>query len=280
MHDDTRNPLDGTIARLNRAEDHLQAVVNGVNGFLAGGFGTGRTERDRQGRVSIRVAEARRPGDDISLAIGEYVYNVRSALDHVAYQLAALHTGTPLPKRVAEGSAFLIARSGPEFRRLAPRRLGGVSPQARAAIERLQPYHRKRMPDAWTLALLNDLSNVDKHRMLHPTASMQVGSQFGIQGTGFFELHSVEVFPNEIRAGAMLARFTGRFDGDVSFTHNMALDVVFGRESAAPRARGESVVGSLVAIRDYLVGQVMPAIAPFFGSEFDVTEAGEEMPPS
>ena len=271
------HPLRGCIARLNRAEDHLQAVVGYVNAFLAGGIGDFALEMDRQGRAVVRVVEARPPGDGLSLAIGEYVYSVRSALDHLAYQLAALHTGDPLPDSVAASSAFPIARSGPHFRSLARTRLKGVSPKARSAIEKLQPYHRRKMPDAKALALLNDLCNVDKHRMLHPTASMLVGSQFGISGTGFMELRAVEVFPGELRSRAMLARFTGRFEDDVTFTHNMRLDVVFGRDSAAAGARGQSVVASLASIREFVVAQLMPALVVFFDGEYVITtRSGDE----
>jgi hypothetical protein len=43
-------------------------------------------------------------------------------------------------------------------------------------VERLQPYHRKLVPHARTLQWLDEISNVDKHRLLHPVASMLVGS--------------------------------------------------------------------------------------------------------
>jgi hypothetical protein len=265
------HPLDGCIARLHRSEDQLQVVVKRVNTFLAGGPGDMALELDRQRRPVVRVVKARTPEDDLSLAIGEYVYSVRSALDHLAYQLAVLHTGDPLPAPIAETSQFPIAKSGPHFRRIAPGRLKGVSASARAAIERLQPYHRQTMPDARALALLNDLCNVDKHRMLHPTASMLVGSQFGIEATGYFELRGIEVFPRELRSGAMLARFTGRFDGAVTFTHNMALDVGFGRDCAAITARKRSVVASLAYIRHFVVTELMPALTAFFDVEYTVT---------
>jgi hypothetical protein len=267
------HPLDGCIARLNRSEDHLQVVVERVNAFLAGSPGEMALELDRQRRPVVRVVEARTPEDDLSLAVGEYVYSVRSALDHLAYQLAVLHTGDPLPASVAKASQFPIAKSGPHFRRIAATQLKGVSAQARAAIERLQPYHRQKMPDAKALTLLNDLCNVDKHRMLHPTASMLVGSQFGIEATGYFELHRIDVFPRELRSGAMLARFAGRFDGDVTFTHNMGLDVVFGRDCAAVRARKQSVVATLAYIREFVLRELMPALTVFFdNTEYGVTK--------
>jgi hypothetical protein len=188
----------------------------------------------------------------------------------------AAHTGDPLPDKIARSSSFPILKSGPEFKKIAPARLKGVSPKARAAIERLQPYHRRKLPEAKSLALLDALCNVDKHRMLHPTASMIIGTQFGITGTGFFELQSVEVFPAELQPRAMVARYTGRFEGDVSFTQHLVLDVIFGRECAAVAARGKSVIGLLLAIRDFIALVAMPALAGLLGGRYAVTsgEAG------
>jgi hypothetical protein len=272
------------ILKLNRAEKVLHEVKDAINAFLASGFFEISPDVDRQGRLIGRSVDVRQPDAAISVLVGECAYHYRSALDHLAYRLATLHSGDPLPSRLARTSAFPIFSSGPDFRRRtkagAPatgsgiHRIQGVSPSARRTIDSLQPYHKRRNPDARALLLLDELCNVDKHRSLHVTAAMLVGSQFRISGTGFFELHSIEVFPRPIVERAMLARFTGRFEGDVAIEANLASDVVFARDTEARTVRGRSVLLSLVEIREYLAFRVMPELSGFFPGEYEAVIGG------
>jgi hypothetical protein len=267
------HPLAGCVAKLNRAEDQLHLVKDAINEFLTSGFLELAPDIDRRGRLVARVREVRDPGERLSLLIGECAYSLRSALDHLSYQLALVNVGQPLSDRAARASAFPIYGSGPKYKRHAAAKVFAMSRGAQTEIERLQPYHRRKNPDAVALLVLDELCNVDKHRMLHPTGAMLVGSQFQLQGTGFFELRSIEVFPRILKSGAMLARFTGRFEDDVTITSHMRHDVVFGRDCAAPSARQESVLGALVAIRDFVAMQVMPRLASHFPGEYVVSSA-------
>jgi hypothetical protein len=205
--------------------------------------------------------------------VGECAFNMRSALDHLAYQLALQHAGGPLPRKIARATSFPIFRTGPEYRKYAPSKVQGMSRETRAAIERIQPYHRSKRPMAITLQWLDEICNVDKHRGLHPTASMLIGSQFSIRsdGPGHFVLRGIDVFPGPLAERAMLARFNGVFEGDVTFEQNIITDVVFDRDCEAPSVRGQSVLFSLAAIRDFLAADAMPELARLFpDAEFEV----------
>jgi hypothetical protein len=48
-------------------------------------------------------------------------------------------------------------------------------------------------------------------------------------------------------------------------------DVVFASDSKAPSVREESVLFTMVAIRDVIVAELMPALAKFFPGEYDFT---------
>ena len=141
----------------------------------------------------------------------------------------------------------------------------------------MQPYHRRILPEAHALLALDQLNNVDKHRDLHPTGSVLAGTQFRISGTGFSQLSKIEAWPHELRERAMLARFTGVFDGDVEFSMpNARFDVVFGRDCAARIVCGRSVLLTLVEVREFIAKRLMPA----FGEELGVEISHVETPPA
>lgn len=65
----------------------------------------------------------------------------------------------------------------------------GASKLANRLVEKLQPYHRVDDPTVHPLAVLKDLSNIDKHRQLHVIA--------GYAGKGNIEFFS-PLFPQRL----------------------------------------------------------------------------------
>lgn len=94
--------------------------------------------------------------------IGDVVHNLRSSLDHLAWQLVEANGGTPSDKP-GEQTAFPIR----DVRRKELRIHGGVDPRALKVIEDLQPYnvHPESPTDA-DLWHLHRLDIVDKHHGL------------------------------------------------------------------------------------------------------------------
>jgi hypothetical protein len=96
-----------------------------------------------------------------SVIVGDLLTNLRAALDHLAYQLVILDEGKPNHK-----TKFPILGSGakrppvlvPAIRR----------PDIQALIEEVQPYMRGEgnSVEQHQLWALNELVNVDKHRLL------------------------------------------------------------------------------------------------------------------
>jgi hypothetical protein len=266
------HPLDGCLAKLNRGEEQLHALKDAVNMFRASRFFEATLEIDRKERPIVRATNVRDPPESLAILVGECANSFRSALDYLAYQLAILQTGDPLPDMIAKATQFPIYATGPKYRNGAPRHVQGMAPKARAAIERLQPYHRKRVPNAIALQWLNETCSVDKHRELHPVGSMLVGSQFGIASNGGpWSLERIDVFPGPLTDGAMLARFVGEFSGRIHFTANGIFDVVFAPDSKAPSVRKESVLFTMTAIRDFICSELMPALAAFFPGDYEYT---------
>jgi hypothetical protein len=263
------HPLDGCLAKFKRGEQQLHALKDEINAFRTSGVVRLMPDSDRQRRPIIRAVDVREPPASLAIAIGECANSFRSGLDYLAYQLALQHTGDPLPDKVARATAFPIFPTGPKYRTDSRRQLQGISPEARRAIERLQPYHRKLLPTAIALQWLNEICNVDKHRALHPTGSMLAESQFGVGAHGgSFELERIEVFARPLFEGAIVARFVGQFSGRIQFTQGAVFDVVFAPDCAAPSVREESVLFTTVAVRDFIFAELMPALAVFFPDEY------------
>lgn len=140
------------------------------------------SELDAEGRNKlIKVEILRDPPAELGLIIGDCLHNLRSALDNLAYDLARSHRGVPLSKSVARESQFPIFKDCDQFLDKGMDQIRGIAPVCKTIIKGLQPYYRGEKFAYHRLWMLRELSNSDKHRVLHPTlllpqaASMFVG---------------------------------------------------------------------------------------------------------
>jgi hypothetical protein len=117
------------------------------------------------------------PIDPFSLLIGDIVQNLRSGLDHLAYELALSHTKL-LTATDAKTSQFPII-GDESFQgipgsgqttwtsRALPGQIRSIHPAAQKIMQGVQPFvlgGEFRSHPLWWLA---ELSNIDKHRSLH-----------------------------------------------------------------------------------------------------------------
>lgn len=158
------HPLDGPKRKLARAAGHIQAFNAAVQRWYDSKplHGNGQYNVDKTAYIYTFVADA--IPIDIGILAGDALHNLRSCLDHTAWQLALLTTSTPHKR-----TAFPIFLSDDDnSRREINRVLRDVPPEARAVIESLQPYSYsgKIKPDDHGLWLLHQLSNVDKHQIV------------------------------------------------------------------------------------------------------------------
>lgn len=109
------------------------------------------------------------------IILGDALHNLRSALDHLVAQLVLLNTG----KRSTNANAFPICDAGSTYWSIGKKgepskretTLKGVSDAHKALIDEMQPYRTRIPPTAiHALSALRDLSNHDKHRLIHLTA--------------------------------------------------------------------------------------------------------------
>jgi hypothetical protein len=152
--------LEGVRLKLVRAQKHLDEVKALIEKNTLGECVI-VPEKDFEHRVTIlRVSLSPKPDPEISAISGDALFDLRSALDHVVWQLVLANaSNTP-----TVSNQFPITTSAKEFAEAIDRkRLRGVSPKAAALIESLQPYQAGNEP----LGTLNTLHNIDKHRTLN-----------------------------------------------------------------------------------------------------------------
>lgn len=169
-----RHPLDGAIARIDRAREHLEEF-----GRLANEYGrkylaevTVEPHPYLPQQVRVRAFQSNRSIVPIfGVIAGEAAYNLRAAMDYLIYELAILDTGNAKNR-----TQFPIESTPGRFqKRVNDGWLNGLNVAHVAAVEKLQPYNGAN----WTAAL-RDINNPDKHR--HLTAIF--GSQ-NVQCTAF-----------------------------------------------------------------------------------------------
>ena len=104
------HPLDGVGLNCDRARDHLDALEREFDAFERDAYRI-RHDVERFGREHVyRVKALRKTRPQWGPVIGDCLHNAASALDHLAYQLAILHTG-PLPPDLARDTHFPIYES-------------------------------------------------------------------------------------------------------------------------------------------------------------------------
>ena len=252
------HPLDGVGLNCDRARDHLDTLEREFDAFERDAYRF-RHDVERVGREHVyRVKALRKTRPEWGPVIGDCLHNAASALDHLAYQLAILHTGT-LPPDLARDTHFPIYGTPREFW-YNLQKLRGIGPDQVAPLERLQPYYGRYGADNDSLMILKRLSNFDKHRTLH-TTGYRFGGTYHYNADGLVET----AFPEgRLELGAELARFTfdppdPAMDVEPSFVVRVAF-----RDT--PLADGASVWVMLNAICtrvEMIVDQFRPLFSEF-----------------
>jgi hypothetical protein len=157
--------------KLDRARRHFAAMEDVTKAFLASQpYGVETRQDSTSHKLLYVVAKASEPPLEVSLIAGDVLHNLRSALDHLAWQLVQAAGGTP-----TKDTSFPIFDSSSKYTSGAAQKLKGMSKAAITAIDALKPY-RGGDDLLWQL---HRLENVDKHRVL-----IAVGSAFNSVNIG------------------------------------------------------------------------------------------------
>ncbi len=158
----TNSALLGPRAKVERAKEHIVQLEKILGIFLESDPYKVVAKRDSQTRKPIYyVGNIKHTPALITTISGDILQNLRSALDHLAYQLFLVGTnGASGPGRHIY---FPIADSPPEYKSSLPGKVKGMRQDAIDAINCIEPYKGGKGHQLWVLHKLN---NIDKHRLL------------------------------------------------------------------------------------------------------------------
>ena len=151
--------LEGVNAKIQRAQDEIERLARDIEASCEAqrALFSEELRPDVGDKIWIFRGETPIVPIEYSIRLGEIVYNLRSALDQLVWQLA--HANYKAPSHLNE---FPIFDDESRFNAAIKRKLKGVSQQSLVEIKEMQPF---RENDEWSaLKTLHSLCNIDKHR--------------------------------------------------------------------------------------------------------------------
>jgi hypothetical protein len=242
------DPLNGVRFKIVRAQEHHDLLDQKVGAFLASKPYTTLIDVDEQTwEFRVRVDVHRETDPYWAVIIGDLVHNLRSALDHLAWALVQVNGNKPTKR-----TQFPIFTDQGEFEADGRRMIAGVSAEATALLESLQPYVR-RNPADHPLEVIRLLSNRDKHHLLYTTAFIPSGLEQRLSrviGSGRLEIYEVAQGP--ITDGTVILR--GRLVPSPTF-ENVKVNFQFASEIVvSERWSLNTVLNDLIPfVRDQVV---------------------------
>jgi hypothetical protein len=254
--------------KVERAGQHLEEVKQAMAAYASRNPYQAVRVRQPKGQRHVwlyRLDMTEEPDPMIPVIVGECLYDLRSALDHLAVAMA--------PRNRKASAAFPVEWTDPwerdaagnfiygeERRRSFDSKIKGMPEEAVETIRAAQPYQRKNS-ELETLSLISRLENADKHRQLialgngvmNARSIVTVGGEAIKQETAGFR-------PD----GAEIAKFG--FNNRVPRESEVTV-TVSGTASVAIRVAGVDgyfiMPQSLEAVIGWMRENVIPELAPF-----------------
>lgn len=164
-------PIGRVQVKVDRARLRLTELRVALEEFDGTGSSSGQPYQDAFGRWVQRFRKLRDFDPEWELTIGEVAHNARSALDRLVTLMVVANGGSVEEHR----GQFPIYDDLGKYQRARDAMLTGVPEPARLLIDAMQPIGLKRVTDHPLLTLAH-VSNWDKHRDGHPSASLNRGA--------------------------------------------------------------------------------------------------------
>jgi hypothetical protein len=163
--------LPNAHAKLARAAEHRESIAPEIATWSASEPLT-LTKAENRGRMnepircSYTVTAIESPPERWALVAGDAIQNARAALDHAIWAMVVKRRGDAFALANRNALGFPIHDKSTAF---SDTKLASWGFDARVidAIRDAQPFARQTHPRTDPLWFLRELSNVDKHRMLH-----------------------------------------------------------------------------------------------------------------
>lgn len=260
----SKQPLEGVGLKLSRAQHQLKELEAEVGKMFKSEDVCVPIPGNRSnGAPCIRVKNVPEPDPRIGVIVGDIAHNLRSALDHLIYQLS-IPAGAAEPAD-PEAPAFPITSSSSRWRS-SRGRLDQAPRGTKTRVERLQPYHRRKDPETWLLWLLREISDIDKHRLLHVAPAAITAHQLGWKSDGpggvVFHGYTVRAAPLKENAMAVWWDIDADPEANVQVDAQLVMGIAFDKTTPSKALRYERVLPLLWSIGTFINERVVPELAP------------------
>lgn len=257
--------------KLERAREHLISLQTRIQAFLdSDPYDQIAQQYQRPAETILVVLHLKKRFElpvVLPLIVGDTIYNMRSALDHLAYGLAAAHasaTGRSLDVDLVnfplhiDGGAFSEKGAG-------TRAISQMSPDVQRIIKAMQPHLAGDKAGEHPLGVLNKLSNMDKHRHLVFTGYAEIAQQITLlpesqdcEIVGLSSEVRIGPFDDHTDVARVLIRVTGPKPQPKLDTY-ITIDISF--PETGPAA-GKLVLKELERLYLHIKKEVFPALEP------------------
>jgi hypothetical protein len=245
------NRLKKVRLKIERAEKHIEDLDGRIEIFR-------KAEPYTIGAKAHPVAEIKHTTlfiskvdpvpNDFALIAGDAIHNLRSSLDHLAWQL--VETGGGSPNRY---TYFPICRTPQQYASaMGKGEIKSMSLRAQKALWAIQPF----ITSDDTLLQVHDLDIVDKHRLVLTVATFVDGWIAVSNGRDLLFSQT----PRPLIAGDEFTHIpTARYESTGHQNFKLGIDIAFGQSEIL---EGESVLATLKKMLDF-VGGVVDAFQGF-----------------
>jgi hypothetical protein len=240
-----RERLIEARAKLERAHDHLDELRGEFRSFLEREpYLLAQEFSAETSQLVWRFEVHEEPPLRWAVLIGDVAHNLRSALEYVMWQLVLANGEEP-----NEQTQFPIALRETLFR---PQ---GISKDHEAIVRELQPFTAVGTELAHPLYVLRQISNRDKHRVLHTTLAVLGAAGYSIHDTeDIAAIGEYEVTFGTIEPGAEVFRVFVKPSGpnpSARLTGKTQLAIAFDWPEE-PGLHEESIEGVFEAIEEFV----------------------------
>ena len=249
----------GYRLKFERAAGHFREARKLLHDYLKGEPYTMRRDEDTATGLTFWFTLKAEPPEDIALAIGDCVHNLRAALDHIVYELSCHYQ----KKAHVRETAFPVYASAKDWDDKDSKgklkttsglhKLRAIPPPALTWIEELQPF-KGLEPMYWPrerLLQVHRLDIADKHRSLNLAVAnlRDMAVYYGHDGPALPVIH---VQRGRLTAGTEvpLLRFAPSVDPTTPLEPSLHLEVLFA--DPTPLNRGpEGKPGPMAGVTDW-----------------------------
>jgi hypothetical protein len=252
-------PLDrllGIRAKIKRAKEHIRDLQTRIDELINPDSYAIIVEDDPKTGDKVYRAQFRSPiPPELPAIIGDVLHNLRSALDHLVWQLVKAAGNKP-----SRENSFPIFTKAKDFRDLLKKfkaggncKIKGVTKAAMQLIKRTKPYKRG---NRW-LWVIHELNNIDKHRLL--IAAAAANPYLALEREGKRESVWQRPKIQLLKDGAEVFRWPRSIAKDMDMQTQFAILIAFGEPKVI---KGQPVVPLLQQLAD-LVDAIVSQFVSF-----------------